>query len=74
MSNSKPIKNYYKDMFGETEEGEFSMDDPPTDDIQQVSEEEKMPYLLLRISRMKFKKRRFLNGAQQGLGFGRFFS
>jgi hypothetical protein len=43
MRNSKPIKNYYKYMFGEIEEGEFSMDDSPTKDIQQVFEEEKCP-------------------------------
>ena len=34
------ITNYYKNLFGEPEEGNFSMDETRTDDIPHVSDEE----------------------------------
>ena len=34
------ITNYYKNLFGAPEEGNFSMDETRTDDIPQVSDEE----------------------------------
>jgi mannosylglycoprotein endo-beta-mannosidase len=43
------IKNYYKNLFGKLDEGNFTMDEARTEDIPQVSMEEKdfliAPYL-----------------------------
>jgi hypothetical protein len=39
-SNLNRITNYYKQLFGDLEEGNFSLDESRTDDIPQVTIEE----------------------------------